>query len=357
MEKFILAGVGTMTAYTQSTTNPIKIFTSKTLVNEGLNISVTAEDVRGGLSNPLLGQYFHDALLNLTAEDALFSLQYLALNVGGNITVGGNSIERESFTVTTPNQITVKGTPVAFGNAGTVGWYTISGADDWKTITFEGKVATVPNLPAGTEVCVEYNAHDDAARQFIVPSAMIPSEVYVRLTFPLFKAQSGSNGNNIATSSKVGELNVDVPRFLFSGSQDLALTSSGTATTSLSGTALATYTTTNCDDMGAYGTITQKIYGAVWSDNLVTMAVDGADVQIKTTEETTLKVFGIYSDNAVGAINNANLTFTTEASAFTVNNEGVVKGVSEGKGTVKIVATPTAGSTNPIECYAEVTVS
>lgn len=47
MEKFILAGVGTMTSYTQSTTNPIKIFTSKTLVNEGLNISVTAEDVRG----------------------------------------------------------------------------------------------------------------------------------------------------------------------------------------------------------------------------------------------------------------------------------------------------------------------
>lgn len=357
MENYILAGVGTMTAYTQSTTNPIKIFTSTTLVNEGLNISVTAEDIRGGLSNPLLGQYFHDSLMGLTAEDALFNLQYLALNVGGNITVGGDAIERESFKVTTPNQITVKGTPVAFGDAGTVGWYTISGADDWQPITFVGQTATVPNLPTGTDVCVEYNATDDALRQFIVPSAMIPSEVHVVLTFPLFKAQSGSAGNNVSASSKVGELSVDIPRFIFSGTQDLSLTSSGAATTSLSGNALAVYTTTNCNDMGMYGTIKQKIYGAVWSDNLVTMAVDGADVQITTNEEVTLKVYGIYSDNAVGAINNANLTFTTGATEFTVDNKGVVKGVSAGKGTVKIVATPTAGTENPIECYAEVTVS
>lgn len=47
MEKYILAGVGTVEGFTQSTTQPQKIFTSTTLQESGLNTSVTAEDIRG----------------------------------------------------------------------------------------------------------------------------------------------------------------------------------------------------------------------------------------------------------------------------------------------------------------------
>lgn len=55
MDKYILAGVGTIEAFTQSSTSPTRIFTSQTLQESGLTTSVTAEDIRGGLSNPLLG--------------------------------------------------------------------------------------------------------------------------------------------------------------------------------------------------------------------------------------------------------------------------------------------------------------
>jgi hypothetical protein len=121
MEKFILAGVGTIEGFTQSTTSPQKIFTSTTLQESSLNTSVTAEDIRGGLSNPLLGRYFHDSLLESSITDALFDMTYIALNTGGQITVGGDSLVTESVTTSTANEITVVGTPVNFGNAGTVG--------------------------------------------------------------------------------------------------------------------------------------------------------------------------------------------------------------------------------------------
>ena len=62
MTKYILAGVGTVEAFTQSLTNPEKVLTATTLQESGLTISVTAEDIRGGLSNPLLGRYFHDSI-------------------------------------------------------------------------------------------------------------------------------------------------------------------------------------------------------------------------------------------------------------------------------------------------------
>ncbi|MGL5692091.1 MAG: hypothetical protein ACRDD8_14915, partial [Bacteroidales bacterium] len=60
--------------------------------------------------------------LNLT--DALFSLEYLSLSVGGNIIVGGESIADEQVTVATANTIAVQGTPIAWGDLGTIGWYT-----------------------------------------------------------------------------------------------------------------------------------------------------------------------------------------------------------------------------------------
>ena len=98
----------------------------------------------------------------------------------------GTALARESVEITVENQITIQGTPVKFGDAGTVGWYTIEGKDEWTMITFVDKTATVPNLKTGTKVCVEYNAVDDGIKQFTVPAAIIPSEVPMYMTSALF---------------------------------------------------------------------------------------------------------------------------------------------------------------------------
>ena len=336
MSNYILAGVGTIEAFTQSSTQPIKIFTSKTLQESGISISVTAEDIRGGLSNPLLGRYFHDSILEANITDALFNLQYLALNVGGEVVVGGSSLVTETV-VGGSGTLTVQGTPAAFGNAGTVGWYTIEGQEDWAPLTFSGKVATVDGVTSAHTYCVRYNATDAGIQEFTVPSAIIPSEVHLVMTYPLFAG--GTNVEQISTSSQVGELIVDIPRFQFSGTAELSLTSSGAATSNLSGSALASYTTANCNDMGTYGKIKQKIYGGNWYDDLVAMAVQRGDFSLAVNATKTLKVIGIFK-NGTGVLDNANLTFTSAATATaTVSTAGLVTGKAAGSTTITIAVT------------------
>lgn len=312
-------------------------------------------DIRGGLSNPLLGRYFHDSLLESNITDALFDMTYIALNVGGEITVGGDSLITESVTTTTANEVTVTGTPVAFGNAGLVGWMTIEGEDNWQPITFTGKTAEVSGLPSGTNVCVRYNAYDDAMKQFIIPSNVIPSEIHVVMTYPLFAATT--DVQSLSTSSKVGELIVDIPRFQFNGSVELSLTSSGAATSNLSGSALAVNDTINCSDMGRYGTVKLRTFGGNWYDNLIAMAVDGAEMSMKTGDTKTLKVVGIFQDKGTtltGVLNNANLTFTSSSSSVaTASTAGVVTATGTGTATIEIVATDKPS----VHGYAEVNVT
>lgn len=294
-------------------------------------------------------------MLESNITDALFDMTYIALNVGGEITVGGDSLITESVTTTTANKVTVTGTPVAFGNAGTIGWMTVEGEDNWQPITFTGKTAEVSGLASGTNVCVRYNAYDDAMKQFIIPSNVIPSEIHVVMTYPLFAATT--DVQSLSTSSKVGELIVDIPRFQFNGSVELSLTSSGAATSNLSGSALAVNDTINCSDMGRYGTVKLRTFGGNWYDNLIAMAVDGAEMSMKTGDTKTLKVVGIFQDKGTtltGVLNNANLTFTSSSSSVaTVSTAGVVTAAGTGTATIEIVATDKPS----VHGYAEVNVT
>lgn len=336
MSNYILAGVGTIEAFTQSSTQPTKIFTSKTLQESGISISVTAEDIRGGLSNPLLGRYFHDSILEANITDALFNLQYLALNVGGQVVIGGSSLVTETVTGGS-GTLTVTGTPVAFGSAGTVGWYTVAGQDNWSPLTFSGQTATVEGVTSENTYCVRYNASDAGIQEFTVPSAIIPSEVHLVMTYPLFAG--GTSPEAISTSSQVGELIVDIPRFQFAGNVELSLTSSGAATSNLSGSALASYTTANCNDMGTYGTVKQKIYGGNWYDELMTIAVDGGNFSIADGATKKLKVIGIFK-NGTGVLDNSELTFTSSASGTaSVSDAGVVTGEATGSANITITVT------------------
>jgi hypothetical protein len=351
MDKYILAGVGTATAFNQST--GAMIFNATTFTESSLNLTVTGEDIRGGLSNPVLGKYFHDAMLQATLTDALFSLPYVALNAGGDITVGGNTITDETITTTVANTITVSGTPVDFGGLGTIGWYTLQGQNDWKLITFTGGSATVSGLAQGTAVCVRYNSYNAADNMFTISSSIIPTEVHLVLKFPLFAAGSGA----VESSSQVGFLEIDVPRFQFNGTYEMNLTATGAATNPLSGTALVSYTNTGCSDMGQYGTMTQHINSDNWTNNLETLAIAEADINVKVAGTSQIVVYGVYNNGSsvsTKPIDNANLTFTSQATGTaSVSTAGVVTGVAAGTTTISVVVT----SKTSVGAYADVTVT
>ena len=339
-ERFILAGVGDIQLFDQSTGEII--VTSKTLTDSGINFSVTAEDIRGGMANAILGKYFHDTAMELTLTDALFSLEYLALNVGGTISASADVLTMEQVTTTVADTITVTGTPKEFGNAGTIGWYSIAGKDNWSKITFEGQSATVANLPVGTTVCVKYIATDASAEQFTVSSAFIPDQVHAILTLPLFKSTTGSDAG-FTSSSKVGEIQVDIPNFLLAGAQELSLSSSGAATTALSGSALATYTgQEGCSDSGYYAILKQIVYNKdEWADVKAIVIAD-SDVDLAPAETQTLEVYALYSGvKAPRLLDNSKLTFTSSADSYAEvgANTGVVTAVADGTANIEVVVT------------------
>lgn len=338
-QKFILAGVGTIQLFDPSTGD--LIVTSKTLTDSGISFSVTAEDVRGGMANKLLGQYFHDSGMSLTLTDALFSLQYLSLNVGGTISVGGNVMTNDQITTTVENQITVPTTPQSFSTLGTIGWYSTAGSDNWTKITFNGNTATVSGLAVGSIVCVKYIIADATMEQFTVSSAFIPSQCYALLTLPLFKAGT-DNTTSYTSSSKVGEVQVEIPNFILAGAQDLSLTSSGASTTALSGNALATFDgTEGCNGDGYYGKLKQVVYNKDEFADVQAIVISDSSIDLASTETQTLQVYAVYGSGiAPKLIDNSKLTFTSGTTATaTVATTGVVTAVATGNSVITVTVT------------------
>jgi hypothetical protein len=350
---YLVAGVGTIQLFDPST-NAL-ILTSKTLTEEGLNFSSTAEEARGGAGNALLGKYYHDSTFGLTLTDQLFDLQYLALNCGGSIQASSDVMINEQVTISVANTITVTQTPVEF-NGSVIGWAKKSNQPDsaYRLITFTGKNATIEGASVGDIYCVKYFYNSSSARKFVVNTAYIPATVYAVATFPMFKA--GTSTENYTSSSQVGEMQVIIPNFQLEGSQELSLTSGGISTASLSGSALATYSGNGgCSNGGYYAIITEHIYGkSVW-DNVVSLAVYDSDIDLASAETQTITVYAIYSDGTVPSkIDNSYLTFTSSDDAVaTVTSAGVVTATGVGTANIEIVATD---NTN-LSAYAVVTVS
>ena len=292
------------------------------------------------MANALLSRYLHDSAMALTLTDALFDFSYMALNVGGTIQTGADVLTVEQVTTAEANKITVSETPQKFGNFGVIGWYSVVGEDNWTKITFDAntKTANVPDLSQGTTVCVKYTKTDASAEQFTVSSAFIPAQVYGVLTLPLFK--SGTDTKQFSNSSKVGEVQIEIPNFMFDGNMELALTSAGTTTTPLSGNALATFTgLEGCDSNdGYYAKLKQVTYNKDEFADVKAIVVADANVELLANEVQTLQIYAIYSGiKAPKLIDNSKLVFVSSNDTYaTVDQTGKVEAKAQGSATIEI---------------------
>lgn len=279
----------------------------------------------------------------LTLTDSLFDFNYLALNVGGTIQVGADVLTIEQVTVA-EGKVTVGSTPQPFGNFGTIGWVSKVGEDSWSKITFTDatKEATVSGFANGDSVCVKYVKNDASSEEFIVSSAFIPAQVYAVLTLPLFKA--GTESKQFSSSSKVGEIQVEIPNFILSGTVDLSLTSSGATTTPLSGNALVTFTgSESCEsNEGYYAKLKQITYNKDEFADVKAIAVANGNIEMKANEKVTLQVYALYSGTkAPRLLDNSKLTFVsnTQATATVGGTDGIVSALTEGTTTIEVTVT------------------
>ena len=328
----------------------------KTLSDTTFNTSITAEEVRGGPGNLLYGQYFHDSSLTISITDSMFNLKYVAANLGVDVTKGGITVYesgKAGEAVTTPGQIALTNTPVAFDGS-VIGWYKKPADDNWTVATINGETMLVPGAIAGESYCIKYFYQNENAESITIKAQFVPKVLHLVLINDLY---SGSAADVAASSSKYGRLITDIPNFQLDGNVNLAWAATSAATVPLNGKALAYDESTSCEEDPVYGTMTQEVFGAKWQDDVIALAIENADIELQSPETEQLIVRAVFGGNIASQRKDAaNFTFavaTGSATYIDVDNTGKVTAKAAGTGYVTV----TLKENTAIQAVAEVTVT
>lgn len=348
-----LAGVGTALLFKGNDL----IGVAKTLTESTFNFAITAEDIRGGKGNGLLGRYFHDSTLTATLTDAMFDLNYIALSLGVNVESGGLSVKEEELKVGVDNTVATTETPVAFDGT-MIGWYKKPTDNDWTIGTITGNKMTITGGTQEAVYCVKYFYQNANAKSITIKSQYVPATLHVVVLTDLYSGKVGTQSD----ATRYGRLIVDIPQFQLDGSQDLSLTATSAATVSLSGQALAVLDGATCEDDPYYGTMTEEIYGAKWQDDVIALAIENANMDLNQNNTEALIVRAVYGKGiASQRKDNSNFNFTVEtspaatATGVTVSTDGVVSaGTVDG---VAVVEVTLKNAPNVPPAYATVTVT
>ena len=330
---------------------------AKTLTESTFDFSITAEDVRGGQGNGLLGRYFHDSNMQVTLVDAMFDLQYMALSLGVNLESGGLSVKEEELAVGTDGTVTASETPVAF-NGSMIGWYKKPSDTEWSIGTFTGSKMAISGASQNDPYCVKYFYINENAKSIKIKSQYVPSELHVVIMNDLYSGDVGSQSD----ATRYGRLITDIPRLQMDGNQTLNLTATSAATINLTGSALAVLSGDSCEDDPYYGTMTEEIYGAKWQDDVVALAVENSEIELATTESEALIVRAVFGAGmASQRKDNSNFTFSvvnspaSTATGTNVDTSGDVKAGSQaGVAVVQVVLT---GAPDVAPAFVTVTVT
>ena len=329
MKKFL---VSTADVYGYDSNDNL-LFVGKTLLDSSIETTLSNTDVRAGKGNQLQYVYYHTAEMNITINEAQFSLAFLALKTGSPIETGANVWTEESVTVTKGVGSVKEGTPLALQTQTIYGWVT---KEDRTTerVKFNGVQFNLADTNYNGTVCVRYYTNDSAARKVTVYADMLPSVIRLVMV--------GTLASSDTTTSKIGTVQIEVPRASMTGAFTLSMTPDSVAQTPLSVRALSsTVNTGGCDgNRPIYATITEKVNGAKWYDNVIALAIEGGDFTMTNGTSKQLQVYAIKNDGSAAFLAPINgITFASDKTATATVEGGLV--VAKAVGTTTIKATIT----------------
>lgn len=285
------------------------VATANTLVDSSITIGLTMEDVKRGMGNKLYGRYAHDATFGLKLTDAMFNLEYLAMNTGSDIELGGDVFATGKIKSDAQKKIILPQTavPVFGGENAKVVAYAFESGTNANYVAYE--VAKADNSitveKASTEYCLRYMIHNDYASKMVISSNFIPKTLSIILTANLYSGGSC----DLETSTLAGSIQIKVYRFMLNGNQDFSMTATGVAQTSLEGTALA-YGCQGCDGDGAYAEITQ-VFTNVSADSFSALIVEDAERTAAKGDKLPIAVYACPVDGAPIKLANSDITVAT----------------------------------------------
>ena len=323
-----LAGVGNAELFKKVDDKEYMFASAKTLTESSITIGVSEEDIRAGMGAKLYGKYFHTSTFDLKLTDAMFRLEYLAASVGSEIDFGGEVFKTVEMKSDQNGKITVADAVAMSGD--TVYVYVKKPADEYfATYALDTDGEIVDTLEMEATYCVKYLYTNDNARTLTVKANFIPDTLRLYLTCNLF---SGDD-KNPSTGTKIGSITVMVPRFMLKGNQDLSMSMTGAATTSLEGSALAA-DAEGCEGEGIYAKIIEVIDGMNWKDKIKKIIVSDESEETSGDVNDTIEVYAIIDGMAPKKLT-AGTDYEAAGTGLTVNGD-VISGTITKDATVTI---------------------
>jgi len=307
------------------------IATAQTLVDSSITLNTTFEDIRGGVANKLWGRYAHDSSMDLKITDAMFSLDYLAMNTGADVVIGGDAMKSEQLTAAA-GVLTLSAAPQPFfgGNDAYVYYKKVDAVGGFNKIKATSTAITVgPSTDTGV-YCVRYMCNNNTASKIVINSAFIPKTLSVILEANLY---SGGNCADTSSATLAGKLMIKVPRFMLNGSQEIAMTATGAAQTSLEGSALSVISCESCEAEGYYAEIVQVIE----NNPIAAIVIEDANRTCTAGSTTPLVVYACPAEGAPVKLANDQFTVAT-GTGYTYAN-GVITLASGATSPVSVVVT------------------
>lgn len=321
MKKVFLASVADVIVYKGDQL----ISYAETLTDTSIDVTTTLEEVRAGKGNKLWAKYAHTGGFNVTLNNIMFSSEWMSANIGSPATIGGTAIYEEAITANANDTLTVTETPYEFMDFGVIGWFRHEDESDWTKMTqSSGKVFTATGVVSGKTYCVKYIYTNNAMEVITVPANIVPDVCSLIIRAQLFSGETFETATN-----QVGVLEIEVPRFMFNGTQTLSMTAAGVASNDFSGSALVS-NSNGCAGGGEYAKVKTILYDAKFYDNMIDLAIEGSTLVLNDYVVTR----GIYKNGTTKILDPTLLTYT--ATGCTVSaTTGQITAVAT-DGTVKV---------------------
>ena len=264
---YFLGSVGSVSAFRRDSKGNLQLaFVSTTNTDQGLNTTVSADDLRGGQGAPVITRFYHDVASEITLTDIMFKEAYIEAQLGTDFKSEGKAYFCETLDVQADGDkkiVTLSHTPAQIGFGCDTGnyaavWYASEGKNNWvladnggQKPELAGNVLTINVAKLGannpSRITVRYLATGLAgAMEAKIYANFVPEELFLVITTPLFAGDACAASNGKAA----GSVQFEIPRFRLNGGQDFAAAMSSNQTINMSGAAMATVG--GCDAEGAY---------------------------------------------------------------------------------------------------------
>ena len=333
MSKYFLVSVANAVGRDPATGEGL--FYGTTNASTAVSLSMSEEEIRGGINNVIQGIYYHDKTLECTIEKATFSRAFLPLNVGSDIQIGQNVkvLQTECLTLDGEGNGSLSKLPDGLVNVfldeDTVMAVTAGAAVDNKY------PISVPSM-AGQMVTAIYDAYETV--DVLTVETTTPPKV-VDLTLLI---QVRDENMNLAYI-----LQYNIPKFQVSGNYEMSLSADGVSNESLSGKAL-NVKAEDCNTGDMYATIKWvpvAATAAAISGIIITNGNITAENGVAAVYQ--LNVIGIYDslDNRINITNDCTFEMSGTLTGVSMT-DGTITVTSEATTAGSVTITATYGSTS-----------